>query len=302
MRSSTSINDSFEESDDSIGIIPNFNFSDESCIFDPKRDDIIQQLQPVEGKPQNDSRNGDKKETSINVNAIDTQRVTDLSENEREAKQKLPYSKHCKNINLNYDSGVCKSPISSSLIKSRRINIHRKDNEFTQATRNFERTLTKVLGARTLETYSIFSTYTYPVLFPLAFILQATLLYAFFNAIKGVLPYGQYKRILWISMYLASAYIFVQGLSSFLAKCYGTKTNKDRPARCIRGCVSTIGSSLVLYMAGCVAQEAMFINGHHKLDSNQQFNISDIGSIGLLLIVGSVYYLWKKSNENSSKK
>jgi len=301
-----SIKEEFGEGDDSIGIIPNFNFSKESSIFNPKRDQVTQPIVNLGKKEKNNSKNGNKKKPSINVNVINDQRETDWSDNELAIKQTTQKTNKSKNVNYDYESNVCKSPISSSLIQSRRINIHGTEGSNLVstiapskiATRNFERTLKTVLGPRTLETYSVFSTYTYPVLFPLAFILQATLIYAIFNSIKGILPYGPYKRIIWISMYLTTIYIFVQGLSSFLAKCYGTKTKKDRPAKCIRGCCCIIGSGLGFYMIGCVAKQALTLNGQHEFISNEPYDISDIGSIGLLLIVGSVYYLLKQSNNN----
>jgi len=305
-----SIKEEFGEGDDSIGIIPNFNFSKESSIFNPKRDQVTQQIVNL-GKKEKNHFNRNKKKPSINVNVINDQRESDWSDNELATKQTIQKKNKCKKVKYDYESNVCKSPISSSLIQSRRINIHGTEGTNLAssiaaskiaaskiATRNIDRTIRTVLGPRTLETYSVFSTYTYPVLFPLAFILQATLLYAIFNSIKGILPYGPYKRIIWISMYLTSIYIFLQGLSSFLAKCYGTNTKKDRPAKCIRGCCCIIGSGLGFYMIGCVAKQALTLNGQHEFISDEPYNISDIGSIGLLLIIGSVYYLLKQSNKN----
>jgi len=191
------------------------------------------------------------------------------------------------NILYNY---ATESPYSSSIIRSRKVNLHQSEPNSTIVDKHGTNEYLKT--RKFMETASVMSMSFIQFLFPVTMIVEGTMVWLTSNSLKTESALS--SNIWRLMTYSVAICCLTVGILNFARKCYSVNTQKNRTKICFVGYFLLSLSSLGFIYFGCVAYQ-QFYSKQRELNYMNQFNISHIGTIGYVLIIASTYLAWKQS-------
>jgi len=129
-------------------------------------------------------------------------------------------------------------------------------------------------------------------LFPVTMILEGTMIWLTNNSLKTESAIS--SNVWRLMTYSVAICCFIIGILNFAKKCYSVMTHKNRTKICFKGYLFLSLSSLGFIYFGCVAYQ-QFYSRQREINYMNQFDMSYIGTIAYVLIVGSTYLAWKQS-------
>jgi len=143
-----------------------------------------------------------------------------------------------------------------------------------------------------METAPVMSMSFIQFLFPITIILEGTIIWLTNNSLQTESAIS--SNVWKLTTYSVAICCLIIGILNFARKCYSVMTQKNSTKICFIGYLFLTLSSLVFIYCGCVAYQ-QFYSKQRELNYMNQFNVSYIGTIAYVLIVGSTYLAWKQS-------
>jgi len=194
-----------------------------------------------------------------------------------------------KDMKTNYRN-IENSPFSSSLIKTRRINLPETEDEVVSKYTRESDKRNKTLNI--FKAISVVSIANATVLIPAIVILQGFMMYATSRAIYEDAT-SIYKKFILFGFYLASITCLCFGFSNFYGKYCSTKQNIIQWTKCLIGFLFLSLSAAQYIILGHMLH--MYIKIELNEGNLPDVDMNNIGEIGLYLILIALYFIWRQN-------